>query len=102
MIPFFKSYVLGIDPNDVNKDKRGFNPLDIIYKSPQGGCIYVGMYSDLKEEIIVKPLIKSNPISNDLIETEAKILFLTINSRNYLLTLYCQSIYSSLDQELIY
>ena len=80
MIPFFKSYVLGIDPNDVNKDKRGFNPLDIIYKSPQGGCIYVGMYSDLKEEIIVKPLIKSNPISNDLIETEAKILFLTINS----------------------
>ena len=43
MIPFFNSYVLGIDPNDVNKDKRGFNPLDIIYKSPQGGCIYVGI-----------------------------------------------------------
>ena len=32
----------GINPEDVNKDKRGFNPLDIIYKSPEGGCVYVG------------------------------------------------------------
>jgi len=33
---------LGINPEDINKDKRGFNPLDIIYKSPEGGCVYVG------------------------------------------------------------
>ena len=32
----------GINPEDINKDKRGFNPLDIIYKSPEGGCVYVG------------------------------------------------------------
>ena len=33
----------GINPDDINKDKRGFNPLDIIYKSPEGGCVYVGI-----------------------------------------------------------
>jgi hypothetical protein len=33
----------GINPEDINKDKRGFNPLDIIYKSPEGGCVYVGI-----------------------------------------------------------
>jgi len=31
---------LGIDPDRI--DPRGYNPLDIIYKSEQGGCIYVG------------------------------------------------------------
>ena len=35
----------GINPEDINKDKRGFNPLDIIYKSPKGGCIFVGKVS---------------------------------------------------------
>merc|ERR1712156_968804 len=37
---------LGINPEEVNQDKKGFNrvynPLDIIYKSKSGGCIYVG------------------------------------------------------------
>ena len=36
--------ISGINPEDINKDKRGFNPLDIIYKSPEGGCIYVGRF----------------------------------------------------------
>ena len=37
---------IGINPEEVNQDKKGFNrvynPLDIIYKSKSGGCIYVG------------------------------------------------------------
>ena len=37
-----KIILSGINPEDINKDKRGFNPLDIIYKSPRGGCIFVG------------------------------------------------------------
>merc|ERR1712025_1195321 len=32
---------LGIDPNQVNEGK-GYNLVDPIFKSPEGGCIYVG------------------------------------------------------------
>eukprot|EP00092_Neocalanus_flemingeri_P015730 GFUD01017028.1.p1 GENE.GFUD01017028.1~~GFUD01017028.1.p1 ORF type:complete len:199 (-),score=64.55 GFUD01017028.1:739-1335(-) len=32
---------LGIDPNQINEGK-GFNPVDVMYRSPAGGCVYVG------------------------------------------------------------
>jgi len=32
---------LGINPDQINEG-RGFNPVDVIYRSPEGGCIYVG------------------------------------------------------------
>jgi len=32
---------LGIDPEEINAGK-GYNPVDVVYRSPQGGCIYVG------------------------------------------------------------
>ena len=39
-------WLVGINPEEVNQDKKGFNrvynPVDIIFKSKAGVCIYVG------------------------------------------------------------
>ena len=41
----FQSYYSGINPEEVNQKKgfnRVYNPVDIIFKSKAGGCIFVG------------------------------------------------------------